>query len=176
MLTSETGPVPAALAREAGPMRRWLLAYFRRRVRDDADLEDMVQDVFARIAARDSTEPVDHLGGYVMRTAASVMTDRARRRATHMASAHVAFDPDLHGDVETDPESVLSMKEDLHAATAALLSLPERTRAVFVLRRLEGRRHRDIAVRLGISVSAVEKHMVRAIAHLATELEKRHGS
>jgi RNA polymerase sigma-70 factor (ECF subfamily) len=89
---------------------------------------------------------------------------------------HVEFDSELHAEDEIDPQRILGGKEDLHAATAALLRLPERTRTVFILRRLEGRRHRDIAMQLGISVSAVEKHMVRAILHLSQAMEKHHAS
>jgi RNA polymerase sigma factor (sigma-70 family) len=165
----------ATLAKRAGSVRSWLTRWFARRVREQAEVEDMVQDVFARIAARDSTEPVEHLSGYVMKTAWAVLADRARRRASRMAALHVPLNDELHGDEELDPERVLSGKEDLRAATAALLSLPERTRTVFVLRRLEGCRHKEIAQRLGISVSAVEKHMVRAIQHLAAEMERRRG-
>jgi RNA polymerase sigma factor (sigma-70 family) len=177
MRSSGKGPArPAELARDAGPVRLWLVRYFRRRIRNDADVEDMVQDVFVRIASRNSTEPVEHLAGYVMKTAASVLADRGRRQTTHMAAQHIAFDPEHHGDEEIDPERVFSGKEDLRAATAALLSLPERTRRIFILRRLEGLRHREIAQRIGVSVSAIEKHMVIAIRHLAAELEKRRGS
>jgi RNA polymerase sigma factor (sigma-70 family) len=46
------------------------------------------------------------------------------------------------------------------------MDLPERTRTVFVLRRLEGQSYREISLRLGLSVSAVEKHMLRAVRHL----------
>lgn len=167
----------ATLAGQAEPVRRWLTSFFRRRSPVEADIEDLVQEVFARIVARDSEQPIDNLNGYVMRTASSVMADNLRRRSTRRAMFHVSYDPELHdGDEEIDPERVLSGKEELDAATAALLSLPERTRTIFVLCRLEGYRHRDIAQHLGISVSAVEKHMVRAIQHLAMELEKRRDS
>lgn len=176
METGRAPPSHSMLAREAEPVRRWLTGFFRRRVREDSEVEDLVQDVFARIAARDSEEAIGNLGAYVLRTATSVLADRARRRATRQADLHVEIDPDRHGDVEIDPERVLSGKEELNAATAALLSLPERTRTVFVLRRLEGFRHGDIARHLGISVSAVEKHMVRAIRHLGAEMEKRRAS
>jgi RNA polymerase sigma-70 factor (ECF subfamily) len=57
--------------------------------------------------------------------------------------------------------------ESLQTAIAALQKLPERTRDIFVLRRIEGHAYRDIASKYGISVSAVEKHMVRAVQHLA---------
>src|SRR5262249_14851183 len=141
-----------------------------------AEIEDLVQDVFARMVARNSQDPVEHLGGYILKTASSVLADRARLRSSRGAERHVAFDAELHGEDELDPERVLVGKEDLQAATKALLCLPERTRTVFILRRLEGQRFQDIAVRLGISVSAVEKHMVRAVHRLSLEMEKRRGS
>jgi RNA polymerase sigma-70 factor (ECF subfamily) len=164
------------LADEAGPVRGWLTRYFRRRVQNFAEIEDMVQDVFARMVTRDSAEPVEHLGGYVLKTASSVLTDWIRRRSSHAASLHVPFEPELHGEDDVDPARILGGREELQAATMVLLQLPERTRTVFILRRLEGQRFQDIAAHLGISVSAVEKHMVRAIHQLSLEMEKRSDS
>jgi RNA polymerase sigma-70 factor (ECF subfamily) len=88
----------------------------------------------------------------------------------------VAFEPELHGEEEVDPERILGGKEELQVATKVLLQLPERTRTVFVLRRIEGWKFQQIAAHLGISVSAVEKHMVRAVEQLGIEMEKRRGS
>jgi RNA polymerase sigma factor (sigma-70 family) len=162
-----------ALAGEAEPLRAALARYFSRRINNAADVEDLVQEVFARIVARDSGQPVLHLRGYVFQTAASVLADRGRRRIVRHADAHVAFDPDRHADQDFDADRILVGREDLRAATAALLSLAARTRIVFILVRLEGLKHRDVAAQLGISVSAVEKHMVRAIQHLSATLEDR---
>ena len=162
-----------ALARHAGPLRRSLARYFRRRVTDQTEVDDLVQEVFVRIVARDSPDPVEHLGGYVFQTAASVLSDRFRRRAARSADAHLPFNPELHADKEIDVGRVLEGRESLRAATAALLSLPERTRAIFILHRLEGCGYREIGGRLGISVSAVEKHMVRAVRHLTHHLKDR---
>src|SRR5262245_50282869 len=124
------GAARSTLADAAGPVRLWLMRWFRRRVRDAAEIEDLVQDVFARMVARDSTEPVEHLNGYILKTASSVLADRARRGASHGAGLHVAFDPEQHAEEDMDPLRVLGEKEELNAATAALLSLPERTRTV----------------------------------------------
>lgn len=162
-----------ALARQAGPLRQSLARFFRRRVPDQTEVEDLVQEVFARVVARDSRSPVDHLGGYVFQTATSVLADRARRRFVRHAEDHVEFEPDQHSERDFDPERLLSDREDLRAATAALLSLPERTRTIFVLHRLEGCGYKEIGVRLGISVSAVEKHMARAVRHLTQHLKDR---
>jgi RNA polymerase sigma factor (sigma-70 family) len=164
------------LAERAGPIRTWLTSFFRRKVRDDADVEDMVQDVFLRIASRDSTDTIEHLDGYVLQTAINVLADRGRRRLARRADLHVTFDTDLHGETELDPGRILSGKEELNATIAALLCLPERTRTVFLLRRMEGYKIRDIASHLGLSVSAVEKQLVRAVRHLQAEMENRHGA
>jgi RNA polymerase sigma-70 factor (ECF subfamily) len=154
--------------------RRSLLRYFGRRTRVDADREDMVQEVFLRLIRRGETSRLQHenLSAYVFETASSVLKDRVRKEITHRADAHVAFDSNKHSDVDFSPEHVLLGRERLARATAVLLELPERTRNIFVLRRLEGMRFNDIAVRLGISVSAVEKHMHRAVTHLVRRIEQ----
>jgi RNA polymerase sigma factor (sigma-70 family) len=154
------------LAREAQPLRQSLVRYFAHRLRDRSDVEDLVQEVFARIVARDSTSRIEHLGRYMYQTAGSVLSDYARRRSARRFESHIEFNPEIHGDVEPGAENILIGREDLQTVTAALLSLPERTRTIFVLRRLEGVRCRDVARQLGISESAVEKHMIRAVRHL----------
>lgn len=164
------------LAREARPLRDALARYFSRRVRDQSEIEDLVQEVFARVVKRDNAQSIEHLGSYLYQIAASVLVDRSRRRAVRQADAHVPFDPDLHGEQDIDPERILSGREDLRAATAALLSLPERTRTIFVLHRLEGLRSRDVAARLGVSLSTVEKHMIRAVRSLSSRIGGRDGS
>jgi RNA polymerase sigma factor (sigma-70 family) len=158
------------LAHEARPLRQSLARYFARRLRDGSAVEDLVQEVFVRVVSRDSTSPIAHLGKYLHQTAASVLADYARRRSARRSDAHVAFDPDLHGETDFDPERIIRGKEDLATATAALLSLPETTRTIFVLRRLDGVPARDVAEQLGVSVSAVEKHMVRAVRHLSSAM------
>ena len=52
---------------------------------------------------------------------------------------------------------------DLRHVEAALRSLPERTRQIFLLNRIHGRKYAEIAKAMGLSQSAVEKHMMRAL-------------
>jgi len=151
--------------------RASLWRYFARRVRDGTEIEDMVQEVFERLLKRGNVGGLSNLGGYVFETASSVLTDRMRKRRSRHLDDHEQYDERLHGDVDFSPEHVLMGKERLARATAVLLELPEKTRTIFVLRRLEGMKYLDIAARLGLSVSAVEKHMQRAVAHLAARLE-----
>jgi RNA polymerase sigma factor (sigma-70 family) len=160
-------------ARDTIALRAALARYFRARIGDPIEAEDLVQEVFARIAARKGDAPIVNLSGYMFQTAASLLTDRARRRGARRAEAHVPIDPDRHADLEPDPYRVLAGKEDLRIATAALQALPVRTRTIFVLHRLDGMKYRDVATQLGISVSAVEKHMVRAVQHISAAMGGR---
>jgi len=161
-----------ALASLNTAFRSSLLGYFTRRAADVGEAEDLVQEVFERLLKRGDLTDVGHLRGYVFETASNVLTDRLRRQRSRRAGDHVTFDDSVHGDVDFSPEHVLLEREQLARATAALLRLPERSRVVFVLRRLEGLKYRDIAAQLNISVSAVEKHMERAIAHLMGSLDQ----
>lgn len=151
--------------------RASLRRYFMRRVRDRGEIDDMVQQVFERLLKRGGLDGIGQVGGYIFQIASSVLADSQRSRKVRHSDQHEEFDPHSHGDVAFSAEHVFLMRERLTRATAILLELPERTRVIFVLRRLEGMKYRDIAIRLGISVSAVEKHMERAVVRLAEGID-----
>ena len=159
----------AALGRLDGSLRRSLFSYFRRRT-SDFDLEDMVQDVFVRLVKRGGASKLEgeNPAAYVFETASSVLNDHLRKKITHRVGDHIPFDQNHHGGADFSPEHVLIGREQLARASVLLLQLPKRTREVFMLRRVEAMRPADVAARLGISVSAVEKNMRRAMQHLAT--------
>ena len=148
-----------------------LIGYFRRRIKDSAEAEDLAQEVFLRMLRRGNVAALQDVRAYLFETASSVLVDRGRRGAVRRRSKHDSFDPQAHAGETFPSERVFIARESLNRASVALLELPERTRTIFVLRRLEGMRYADVARRLGISVSAVEKHMVRAVAHLTERMK-----
>lgn len=149
-----------------------LLRYFSRRIPEAYVAEDLVQQVFERLLRRGDLDKIDNVAGYVFQTARSVITDYMRRRGTRQGDSHESFEETVHGSVDFSPERVLAKRQRLARVMEVLQTLPERTRVIFVLRRVEGLRYREIADRFGISVSAVEKHMERATAQLAKCLEE----
>lgn len=159
----------SALADQFGQV---LLQFFRRRVRERAEAEDLVQEVFVRLLKRGNIADLQDIRGYLFQTAASVLTDRARKRHSQRSDVHVHFDTLAHGCEDFPPDRVLSGEQSLTRVSRALLELPERVRTVFVLRRLEGLSYQDIAQRLGISVSLVEKQMARAVAYLSQRMSE----
>lgn len=157
----------AALAQEYRPA---LTRFFRKRARQPADVDDLVQEVLMRLAVRGEGAAIDQPGAYLMRTATNVWRDFLRRSRTHAQDAHEEYDDDWHARAESGPADVLEGVQSVETLIAVLNELPARTRQVFVLCRVEGMRQKSVAQRLRISVSAVEKHMIRAIAHLAVRL------
>jgi RNA polymerase sigma factor (sigma-70 family) len=148
-------------------LRSPLTGYFRRRVRQQDEVPDLVQEVFLRISGRGRLDDIVNLRGYVFQVAGSVLADCRRRRVVRHHDAHIEFDPESMGEDAIGPDRILAGREALKAVLAIVDRMPERTRTIFVLRRLEGMRYLEIAHRLDLSVSAVEKHMIRAVQCLA---------
>lgn len=151
--------------------RGGLLRYFARRGITAGDAEDAVQEVFAHLCRRGGLAQVAHQDGYLFQTAARVAVDHHRRGQARCAGAHVNHDDAPPIPDELSPERVCAGREELDLLLTVLRGLPERTRNIFLLARVESIRQAEIAHRLGISISTVEKHLVKAL----TELSERMG-
>jgi RNA polymerase sigma factor (sigma-70 family) len=153
-------------AHRAAAFRSDLIGYFRKRVTDREEAEDLAHDVLVRLFGRPGIKDANALQYYLFETAHSVFIDWTRRNKVRARSAHQSLDEDIPDPAVFASDRVLQSKEDVRRIDASLQALPERTREIFLLRRLEGMKHGDIAVTLGVSLSTVEKHVHRAAAHL----------
>jgi RNA polymerase sigma-70 factor (ECF subfamily) len=154
--------------------REPLLRFFRRRVKRQPDAEDLVQDVMVRLVNAPPQQQSSPIDSYIFTVARNLLRDRARReqvRARHDAS-DLSSDDSVQDVASEDAslERVLMGQEQLAHVAAALDELGERTRAIFILCRIEGMKHEEIARDLGITVSAVEKHVSKALRHIAQRL------
>ncbi len=151
-----------------------LRCYFLKRAPAQADADDLVQDVFIRLARRGDVESIAQIEGYLFQTAANVLTDQARRNAVRCREAHDSYDDAEHGGEAVSPERVLLGRERVLQLLDALDTLPQRTRAIFVLHKFEGFRYAEIAVRFSVSVSSIEKHMMKALSQIARHMDQGH--
>ena len=158
-----------ALAREYRPA---LTRFFRKRATPAADVDDLVQEVLLRLAVRGDADAIDRPEAYLMRSASNVWRDHLRKLRTHAQGAHEEYSEERHAVPDHGPVDALQATQSIETLVAILHELPARTLQVFVLCRVEGMRQKSVARRLGVSVSAVEKHMIKAIAHLALRLEQ----
>lgn len=138
-----------------------LLAKARQMLKDDADANDAVSDVFAKVAEGALKLPEGHEESYLMATIRNLCIDRihrltlrerVERRLTLSNSSMTAID--------SERERITEMIDYAERA------LPKQTWRVFQLRFDEGLRYWEIAERLGISERAVYKHLAKALTKL----------
>ena len=159
-----TGPHPRA-ARDA------LVRSLTRFTRDRDLAEDCVQAAHLRLAEFRRTHAVHSENSFLARASRNIAIDEGRK-----AQVRRRFAPDLSRQWQADEtgqplqDDILLARERLHLAQAVLETLPERTRAVFLMHRLSQMKYREIAAAAGISVSAVEKHIARAAQALSTRM------
>jgi RNA polymerase sigma factor (sigma-70 family) len=148
------------------PLRR----FFARRLRNSPDPDDLVQEVFLRLVRQGRTDNIHFLDGYVFQIAANVLRDHARRWAVRAEEANHAQLDDTEIEGGFSPERVLLGKEALETLIAALHELPKKTAAIFSLYHFDSVPQVEIARRLAMPISTVEKHLSRANVYLLERL------
>ena len=172
-LPAATGAVPDADARRQlfARFQPALVKFFARRIRVEAHAEDLAQDTLLRVLKARAFDDIRDAEKYVFRVAINQLRNyRDRVERWDRLDSHMDLDAVGEGEdrlmEDVSPERVLIGRDSLAAVLRALAQLDERTRNIFVLFRLENMRQKEIATLYGIGLSTVEKHVMKATAHL----------
>jgi RNA polymerase sigma factor (sigma-70 family) len=142
-----------------------LFNFCNRYVRDRAVAQDIVQEVYARLAAfdRQGARPVVDLRGLLYQIARNLLIDHHRQQ---IVRAHESDDVllDMPGPASDNPEAAYAASQRVRLLVAAIEGLPPRCREAFVLHRIEGLPQAEVAQRMGISRNMVERHIMVAVA------------
>lgn len=166
-----TALLDAFLARRAA-----LLRYFATRI-GEADAQDIVQEIYLRVvSARGDTE-VLHPGGYLYRLGNNILLDRLRqdraraRRDSDWREVHhhVSVGGEEVSDTVPQDEALIA-RDQLQRMRLALADLPPAVQTSFRLHKIDGLTHAQVAERMGVSRSLIEKHMMAALRHLSQRL------
>lgn len=146
---------------------RDLVAFMTARLRCRFTAHDLVQELFLKVSALESGLEVTNARAYLFRMAANLATDHQRREQRQAGllaevEAHLRGGADGHS-----PERRVMAREELRDLTAVVEQMTPATRRIFKLNRFDGKTQREIAQELGISQTAVEKHIRKALAKLA---------
>jgi RNA polymerase sigma factor (sigma-70 family) len=154
-----THSLGALHARFSAPLQR----FFRGYRLNSADVEDLTQDVFVRLAGPSAQAELRKPDAFVFTLARNLVRDRARRLHTRAAAmaVDVAEIDDLRCERPT-PEQSLELTQRLLQAEQALAALKPNTREAFELQRVHGKSYAQIAQHMRISISMVEKHIMAA--------------
>lgn len=135
--------------------------------------QDITQDICLKVMSLANEFPTcDDARNYLIRITINASTDYVRTEKRHrrlLEGAFVLFE-DYDG---ASPEVECQQAEDISQIDKALESLPSKCRDILYLNRIEGMTHAEIAVKLGVSLSLVEKYAIRALLHCRQHLNKK---
>ncbi len=162
---------PRALLKMFLGERPRLVQRISRIVDNEAEAEDLAQETFVKLWRRQPKD--DDSVGLLYRTAHNLALDHLRAqkvRQRHQENAQAEEQDNAH----PSPEMVAATLERWGDLVDELDALPARTRRIFLLNRVEGETYAAIAERLEVSVSTVEKEMMRAM-RVCRQWQRRHG-
>lgn len=147
----------------------WLKRRLNRRSRTPEDAEDLIQEGILRVYEyRAKGGKIAEPEAVLLRTIQRLSINRERDAHRELYSKD-ALEDLLLIDERPRPEEVLDAQQRIRRIRQVLDRLPPRTKEILLLHRLAETNREDIARQLGISVSAVEKHIARAVAALMME-------
>lgn len=138
--------------------------------RDDAD--DLIQEAFLRLHVYCQDEEVQQQEAFLTRTVLNLVVDIHRKSHRDLYSEE-PIESLLLVDIRPTPDEDFAVSERLTRVGAVLDELGPRTREIFLMHRVEGYGCAQIATRFGISLSAVEKHIARAVLSLMDLVERQ---
>ena len=172
--------ISEAVERERGRLRNFI----RKRVRDEADAEDILQDAFYELVETyRMMKPVEQVGAWLFRVARNRIIDLFRKRKPEILESEIAglagegerlTLEDLLPSPDAGPEAAYARSVLLDELDAAIDELPEEQREVFVAHELEGRSFNELAAESGVSVNTLLSRKHYAVLHLRERLREIH--
>jgi len=156
-----------------------LRQFIRRRVFDERDADDILQEVFFELTqAYRLTKPIEQVGAWLFRVARNRITDRFRARRQEVSltpSDELSAEPELTlqgllPDADAGPEAAFARRVLLEEIFIALDELPQAQREVFVAHEIDGRSFRQMAEVSGTSINTLLARKHDAVLHLRRRL------
>jgi len=160
-----------------------LRSFIRRRVPNEADVEDLVQEVFFELVrAHRLLLPIDTISGWLFAVARNRVTDFFRKKRPEQPGSAAVSDEDSESlDIvemlpsrDAGPEAEYARKLLLKELAAALAELPAEQRDVFVAHELEGRSFKELSAESGVKVSTLLARKHYAVERLRLRLQRTH--
>ncbi len=160
-------------AAEVQPHESGLRNWLRRRFPWLTDVDDLVQESFARILQARNAGRVGHAKSYLFTTARNAAFDQARRNKIVSIESVADFAELSVLEERPDAAETLTNEQELEMLAAAIEALPQRCRLVVKLRKLHGLSYQEIARQLGISVHTVNAQLAKGMTLCRDYLRER---
>jgi RNA polymerase sigma factor (sigma-70 family) len=174
MMAEQDQRVSEAINRERTRLRNFI----RRRVPDEEDVEDILQDVFYElIQAYRLTQPIEQVGAWLFRVARNRITDLFRKnKPDRLEQGAMGEDgellmlEDVLPSPDAGPEAAYARAVLLDEIEDALDELPAEQRDVFIAHEIDGRSFKQLAAESGLSVNTLLSRKHYAVVHLRQRL------
>lgn len=179
LMTEQDRQIAEVIAKERPRLR----SFIRKRVPNDADVEELLQEVFLElVAAHRLLLPIDFVTGWLFRVARNRITDLFRKKKpVNFTDAAIEDEDgalldfgDLLPSPDAGPEALYLRNVLLEELEVALAELPGEQREVFVAHELDGRSFKELSAESGVSVSTLLSRKRYAVLHLRDRLQSIH--
>ena len=141
----------------------WLTGWLRARLRSHERASDLAQELFCRLLERPVSAEIERPRAFLATSAKRLLIDQNRRLAVE--KAYLSALASLQDQHAPSAEAAFEAVEALTAIARMLEGLAERPRRAFLMSRLDGASHAEIAEALGVSASMVKQYVARALVH-----------
>lgn len=155
------------IARHVLPHEAELRRSLKRLAPVGLELDDIIQEIYARLAGLPSVDHIHSPRSYFYRMAGGIMADYARRQKVVPMLAVEDYDAVGATSADPSPETVVIHRDQLTHLTRIFQQLPPAVADVFRLRRIDGMSQKEVARRLNLPESTIEKRMARGIYLIA---------
>jgi RNA polymerase sigma factor (sigma-70 family) len=149
------------------PYERQYLKLARKLTGDFDEAADLVHDAYARMFAHEGARQAANPRAYVLQIIRNLGIQRIRRARIVSFESVAAVEDLQQADLGVDALGQLSDRDELRRLIVAIQKLPPQARRVVIMRRFDEMSPKDVAERLGISVSTMEKHLAKGLSLLA---------
>lgn len=152
---------------------KMLLSNVQRLVKDQEIAKELVQDLYLQIWERRGTiEPEKSFKSFLFTIAKNMVLNYLRKTAVDRRARIYLMQNAVEAYSHTEED--LYLKQSTELIKQAVQALPQQCKQVFTLSKLEGKSHQEISSQLGISISTINNHMVKANKEVRAYL-LRHG-
>lgn len=150
-----------------------LKGFLRRFVSNDHDIEDICQETVTRALEAERSREIKEPRAFLFGVARNVVRKRLDKQSRSLIDFVGDFSADYVESDEPSLEQQLDERQRMLIFMESVATLPRQCQRVFVLKKVYGYRHKEIAAKLGISISTVEKHAAAGLKRCMDEMEKR---
>ena len=174
-MTEQDRQISEVVSKQGSRLRNFI----RRRVPNDADAEDLLQEVFYELVeANRLLMPIEYVTGWLFQVARNRITDLFRKKKPETFSDTAVADEngellsieDLLPSADAGPEAAYLRNEMLEELELALAELPEEQRSVFMAHEIQGRSFKELSRETGVSINTLLSRKRYAMLHLRERL------